>query len=454
MVRWLRAAAVLAVGYGCLLPLFRPRGAYLGGHYRLLDLYLGALALWVAIWLSLYLAAGTAQQRRTGALRWLLAGLVGGGTLLLLDLGVALLTPGNFWFDSLNLFPGVNRPDPEFGFRGRPRIRDWVLRRAVTRPGRTELYVARHRTDGNGFRNPTDISVAPLLFLGDSYTHGVDLPREETFVGQVERELGMVALNLAWIGFGPQQELLALRKYGLAARPQWVVWQLFEGNDLQDAERFDAWRRDPRPPAISASLRYVTRSPLVRLLDRTVLHPPPTPPATFVRYPSGQRRSEPLLHLYDPHLPTARSAGMRRLWEALTARAELCRRNGARLLVVVLPIPVRALQPVLEFDSSTERTRLLPAGNFDADTDFCATLQREAPGRGIELTDLTEPMRARARRSPDLFLPTDGHLDREGHRVVAEEILNWIRSRSGGGGEGSGPRAGGRGRPGGSKTRS
>ena len=52
-------------------------------------------------------------------------------------------------------------------------------------------------------------------------------------------------INLARGAYGPQQELIVLKRYGLAYEPRFVVWQLFEGNDLVDAEAFAEWKKNP-----------------------------------------------------------------------------------------------------------------------------------------------------------------------------------------------------------------
>jgi hypothetical protein len=49
-------------------------------------------------------------------------------------------------------------------------------------------------------------------------------------------------VNLGRGAYGPQQELIVLKRYGLAYRPRVVIWQLFEGNDLADARQFSEWK--------------------------------------------------------------------------------------------------------------------------------------------------------------------------------------------------------------------
>ena len=78
----------------------------------------------------------------------------------------------------------------------------------------------------------------------------------DTFVRRVAQSTGLSAVNLARGAYGPQQELIVLKRYGLAYKPRVVVWQLFEGNDLHDAEAFAEWKQNPQQ--VSTSLRSAT----------------------------------------------------------------------------------------------------------------------------------------------------------------------------------------------------
>lgn len=411
-----------AVAYCWLPPLWRPRGSYLGGHYRLVDLYLGVpAALGFLVACAFHRARTTTRRRQIARLGLAVALFL--VTLLTADAGIALLLGREYWFDSLQLFEAVHRTDPVLGFRGRPSMEVVNTRRIVEERGAPRVLVSINRTDGQGFRNPPGVRPHGIVFLGDSYTHAVDIPEEQTFVRLVGWRTGLPTVNLGWIGYGPQQELIVLKQFGLPYAPRWVVWQLFEGNDLVDARRFARWERDPRPAAMPPGFLYVTRSPLVRLLNRT--QPPRVrpDPGVRLRYPNGTQRAEDLLHPYYADLPGREPEGMAITLASLTAGWELCRSRGIRLLVVVVPVPVRALAPVVEFPDPAARRRLLPLNCTDAPTDFCATITAHCRHIGCAVVDLTGPLRERSRTNPDILLPTDGHLDVEGHRVAADAVI-------------------------------
>lgn len=98
--------------------------------------------------------------------------------------------------------------------------------------------VVSYSTDANGFRNPPGTEFADVAFIGDSFTEGGTIPLERTFPRLVEATLGTRIINLGRGGYGPPQELAVLWKYALSYRPKTVVWTLFEGNDIRDAQMY------------------------------------------------------------------------------------------------------------------------------------------------------------------------------------------------------------------------
>ena len=89
---------------------------------------------------------------------------------------------------------------------------------------------------------------------------------------RVAQSTGLSVINLARGAYGPQQELIVLKRYGLSYEPRVVVWQLFEGNDLADAEAFVEWKKNPEQVVTSLKDRYLDNSLLHQLLTNTRPH--------------------------------------------------------------------------------------------------------------------------------------------------------------------------------------
>jgi len=92
------------------------------------------------------------------------------------------------------------------------------------------------RTNELGFRGPlfsdSDTTRPRVLFLGDSFVQALNAPYDSTFVARVARALPCQSLAAGVAGWGQGDELLWLKTYGLALRPDVVVLCVFLGNDL------------------------------------------------------------------------------------------------------------------------------------------------------------------------------------------------------------------------------
>lgn len=93
--------------------------------------------------------------------------------------------------------------------------------------------------DKNGFRNSHEIREADLVVIGDSYIEGY-LTSEANLLTSILADLqGNPVANLGHAGYGPQQELAVLKRFGLPLKPKTIIWAFFEGNDFIDMEGYD-----------------------------------------------------------------------------------------------------------------------------------------------------------------------------------------------------------------------
>ena len=181
----------------------------------------------------------------------------------------------NFWLDQANIPRAYNVADDELGFVRKPGV-SW------------EGYIedanrlVDYHTDRNGFRNPpVERPAADIVFVGDSFTEAIEVDENDTFVRRVGNATGLSVANLGRGAYGPQQEFIVLKKYGLAYKPRFVVWQLFEGNDLLDAENFAIWKKNPKQSTTSIQDRYFAHSLITLQLTRTRVADRSIPRFTF-----------------------------------------------------------------------------------------------------------------------------------------------------------------------------
>jgi hypothetical protein len=420
-----RLAAVwlgLASGYFWILPLFRPRGSYGWGHFRFVDIYAG-VPLLVAFLCTAVYSIGLRHHRL--ALRLasiLISSLL---TLFVLDLVYAFGFQGSyrtpaatdFWFDT-TVNRDNNLPDDELGFVRKPGA-FWQGRLAPE--GRFLSY----RTDENGFRNASRLTQAEIVFIGDSFTEGASVPEEDTFVQQLGKEMKQSVVNLGRGQYGPQQELIILRRYGLGYHPRVVVWQLFEGNDLSDASRFAVWRKNPVQTE-SLAQRYFWHSLITHWLDRTLPEDPVTP--RKLQDTNGTTGSVYLDYSYLPDGPAREPLGFAETKSVIEAGYRWCESRGVKLVVVFVPIKVRVLSPYLVFNGQQDKERYLPGGVTESEGDFAHQIAKFCRPIDCPFIDVTGARRAAEKDHFIYMSGEDSHLDVGGHRVVAETLRSWLQA--------------------------
>ena len=99
--------------------------------------------------------------------------------------------------------------------------------------------------DARGFCNPPAKAERPqatIVSVGDSFTWCTVVPPEATFTALLETVLGATTYNLGVPGVGPYEYLEILRRFGLGLEPRIVLLNIYEGNDLRDAVRFEQQR--------------------------------------------------------------------------------------------------------------------------------------------------------------------------------------------------------------------
>jgi hypothetical protein len=107
-------------------------------------------------------------------------------------------------------------------------------------------YRARVTTDGTGFRRVADGGERPrILFIGDSFTHAVEVGDDRAYYAIFARhypDYAVFAIGAG--GYGTLQEALLLEQVGPRVQPDIVIWQLCD-NDLTN-NLFESERRSVR----------------------------------------------------------------------------------------------------------------------------------------------------------------------------------------------------------------
>jgi len=99
-------------------------------------------------------------------------------------------------------------------------------------------YYSIYQSDRYGFNNPdeeweNEFSEIEYFLVGDSFTHGACVNRQDDIASQLRLLSKQKVLNLGYSGNGPLIEYATIREY-LKPKVKKILWIYTEGNDLQD----------------------------------------------------------------------------------------------------------------------------------------------------------------------------------------------------------------------------
>jgi len=297
-------------------------------------------------------------------------------------------------------------------------------------------FKAVHHTDGYGFRNawpwPEE---ADIVAVGDSLTFGYGVEDDESWPAVIAQALPQRGvINLGLIGAGPQQYLRVYETFGTRLRPKLLLVGLFARNDFNDADLFDQWLRS------GAEGNYMVWRDFGRVgrAGFSLLRPVPG-------IKGALRRKSYLYQL----LREARAA-YRRWWAseprvfqfADGARLQLMPSQMARQIVGARPngrefqLVLQALERLQSIAEQND-TRVLIIFQPGKEEVYMPLLGKAAPDpggplraslerAGIAYLDLTQAFRQRAAAGEQLFFEADGHPNRQGYRLIAQEVLEHL----------------------------
>lgn len=336
-----------------------------------------------------------------------------------------------------------NAPDPELLFvrRGNQRLVRSFLGDETHRLRGVQSPTVYHSTlhyDGDGFRNPEHPEAAGVIVIGDSFIEGAHVADREVVTAQLGEALAEPVRNLGRIGYGPQQELEVLRRHGVTSHPRVCVWAFYEGNDLDDADRYESDREElrrllRRRASGTRFERSFVRNALLYAI-RTWLSPEPRWPARGYTGRFVDRSGKPVPIYFasgdyragEGHEPPqAGSPRIDRLRAVISEMNAVCRRAGTRLVVVFIPTKWRVYRDLCTFEPGAICSRW----PVDGLPRVLGAVARSA-GDDVSFLDLTGPFVDEATRGTLVYLADDTHWSAEGHRAAARAIAGFLESRT------------------------
>jgi hypothetical protein len=330
-----------------------------------------------------------------------------------------------------NVDPRYNLPDPELKFVRKPFVK-WEGPAYADPLAHYVLF----RTDENGFRNPPGIETAEIAFVGDSFTEAGNVPEQETFVQRVASQLNLTTINLGRGFYGPQQELEVIKRYAFNYSPEVMVWVIFEGNDIEDAEEYLASNNELLQPFQEDTTRnlksqiggLIKSTRIFRILKQAryniaVKYRIRVLRGLFQTY-SGNSEILEFNYRYKPSITNELPVGWQETKDSILTGLRLSQERGIRLIIVFIPIKLRVMGPFTTFSSQAKLDEYLPTGKWESDNDFAAQLANYCGDIGCEFVDATERLREKARAGHLVYSARyDTHLDIAGHSVIADLVI-------------------------------
>jgi hypothetical protein len=310
----------------------------------------------------------------------------------------------------------------------------------------TEVYSV--RTDSNRFRvddvAPRSGGPADFIFLGDSFTFGINGAWSKTFVGQFELGSRRRVINAGAASYSPTPYIYQYRRAVAAKllKPHHTVVVALDISDVQDEAAI--WEDGAEHPQHRAEFEREPRvavdngaptAPLVRpappmppreashfvawkLISRFVrprvraifaARPKPGDPAPLAPAPVKAIRSaftwRPWMDIDSEYRPLGVKAGIEVVRQKMHALADMVHQNGGDLWLVIYPWPAQ-----LEYGENVFNWE-------EFNKELCLEIACK------EFIDTFPLFRADANWYPNYFVPGDAHFNDRGNRLIADALL-------------------------------
>ena len=343
-------------------------------------------------------------------------------------------------------------------------------------PAPGPLHKFSFQTDAEGFRNRSVRDRFDIAALGDSFTDAMTMAGEASWPARLEGLLGVPVQNYGTAGFGPQQELLVLKDYVASHRPRTVVLAFFAGNDIFDAEAFDAFERSggaiKRPQQgwrikdvvsradswyVVSALRAARRSlgahqgtvnaaaaDPVRRIAAPISEGPSFDQGWFDLPVAGRRLRWAFMPPYLNTLNFSREdlsarSGWRLTGDAIKEMQRVSAAFGAKFVVMFVPFKSQVYLPLV--DAALPRNEIAAAFRFYLES-FGGTvdvermlanrlaqnqlMSRLCAEAGIAFLDTTPVLAARVAAGENVYFPDESHLNEAGEVLIAETLAAFL----------------------------
>ena len=273
--------------------------------------------------------------------------------------------------------------------------------------------------DRHGFRNSVDLQQADIVVIGDSYIEGYMTPESKlatTLLGQLQDK---TVANLGHSGYGPQQELVVLKRYGLPLHPRTVIWTFFEGNDFSDAEQYEEKvARAGSPFWRDLRSRSLIRNVLTRWLRPANECTPHSEIEQFQAHFMDEHHMAKPVFFAQAEIEPFSDSSLSKVLISIAEAAALCREQNIGFMVAFIPEKYRVYHDLNNVTFDSDPIRSWKVSNLPVE--LARRLTELDPG--IHYVDLTPALKTASRKGIATYLSDDTHWTDSGNRIVAEAL--------------------------------
>lgn len=278
--------------------------------------------------------------------------------------------------------------------------------------------------DQNGFRNDLDLKSADMVVIGDSFVEDIPTPTAQLMTSLLAHSRGETVANLGQLAYGPQQELIVLKRYALPLSPRTVIWMFFEGNDLTDVIHYRAAMKSQGSFSRGFPRRSLTVH-LLRLIKRRFFTPDERPPGVRRAGVIQGQGKKLTIYFTDPSAPLTGEdlSALDETTRIIATAHNLCATQSARLVFVFIPDKFRVFHDFCSFPEGSECRNWVVS---DLPERMQKAVTSIAPDIGY--VDLTPNLADAVKRGQLPYYPDDLHWSPEGHKVAAAAINDYLSS--------------------------
>ncbi len=276
------------------------------------------------------------------------------------------------------------------------------------------------RYDHNGFRNDTELHIADIVVLGDSFVEGTLTDYSQIMTSVLGNLQNSTVANLGQSGYSTTTELVVLKRHGLSLDPSHIVLMYFEGNDWRNEIRYELVMSDWETYFQRWTAWTVTSFSKNAIQAMAAFLGNPKPSGWSKSALLDRNGADPvrMYFVYSGQPLTAlQLRGLDLTSSALAETHEIAKSNNIQLTIVFVPTKFRVYSGLIEIDPGSDLASWVVNDMPRRLGEIVANISDD-----IGFLDLTPTFLNSANSGELLYFRDDTHWNPAGHRLAAEAI--------------------------------